>query len=156
LSVATTVIVGVGNLLLGDDGVGVVVARRLAKRLEGREDVAVIECPVGGLRLAELLAGHDHAVVVDAWSPGEDPPGTIRDGGLEACRFSTHTSCSHDTNLPLAVLTLTGLGVPMPKEIRLIGIAAERVDTFGEQLTPAVAAAAEQVVDRLAAHVEQA
>jgi hydrogenase maturation protease len=153
--VAATIIVGIGNLLLGDDGVGVVVARQLARRLAGRDDVTVIECPVGGLRLAELLAGHDHAVVVDAWSPGDDPPGTIRDGGLESCRRSTHASCSHDTNLPLAVQALETLGVPMPAEIRLIGIAAERVDTFSDELSPAVAAAAERVVDRLAASLER-
>ena len=147
--VDTTIIVGIGNPFLGDDGVGVVVAERLGRRLAGRSDVSVRECPVGGLRLAELLVGHHHAIIVDARVPGDDPPGTIHDGGLEGCIDSWHASCAHDTNLPLALRTLAGLGEPMPADIRLIGIAAGHMDTFSEILSPEVAAAANRVVDHL-------
>jgi hydrogenase maturation protease len=151
----STIIVGIGNPFLGDDGVGVVVAHRLHERCAGKAGVTVRECPVGGLRLAELLVGHDHAIIVDARIPGEDPPGTVREGGIEGCLDSWHASCAHDTNLPLALRTLAGLGEPLPADIRLIGIAAAHMDTFSEQLSPAVAAAADRVVDALAASLEQ-
>lgn len=150
-----TVVVGIGNLFLGDDGVGVVVAEGLRQRMAGRLDVTVLESPVGGLRLAELLVGHDRAIIVDARIPGDDQPGTILETGLEGCLESWHASCAHDTNLPLALRTLEGLGEPMPSEIRLISIAAHHMDTFSETLSPEVATAAGHLVEHLAARLEQ-
>jgi hydrogenase maturation protease len=155
----SAVVVGIGNPLLGDDGAGVAVARRLRVRLQERaigdgdpralDGVAVRECPGGGLRLAELLVGYASAILVDACAPGDDPPGTVRELGLEGCTASWHQSCAHDTNLPLAIATLQGLGEPMPSRLRIIGIAAGRVDTFTEELSPAVERAVERVADEL-------
>jgi hydrogenase maturation protease len=158
----STIVVGVGNPLLGDDGAGVAVARRLQSRLHARlhlqlpgwaatadRGVRVRECPAGGLRLAELLVGHASAILVDACAPGDDPPGTVRELGLAGCTATWHQSCAHDTNLPLAIATLAGLGEPMPAQLRIIGIAAGRVDTFTEELSPPVARAVERVVDEL-------
>jgi hydrogenase maturation protease len=152
---AGTIVVGIGNLFLGDDGVGVVVARRLSERLEGKGHVKVCECPVGGLRLAELLVDHEQAIIVDARVPGEQAPGTVIEGGLEQCLDSWHSSCAHDTNLPNALRMLGGLGERLPREIRLIGISAGHMDTFSESLSPAVDAAASRLVERLAAALEQ-
>jgi len=52
-----TVVIGLGNPYLGDDGVGVLVIRQLAGSLAGRQEVTVIELPVGGLRLMEAMVG---------------------------------------------------------------------------------------------------
>ncbi len=150
---ATTIIVGIGNPTLGDDGVGVVVANRLAVRLAHCPGVTVRECPVGGLRLAELLVGHRQAFIVDAMAPAVDsPPGSIHRLDVADCVNTWHASCAHDTNLPLALRTLAEVGEPLPGVITIIAIAAEHMDTFTEDLTPAVAAAAIRVEDEIAEH----
>ncbi len=69
-------VVGVGNVLHGDDGFGVSVARRLAE-LDLPDNVRVTETGIGGIHLVhELMAGYDALVVVDAVDRGR-PPGTV-------------------------------------------------------------------------------
>ena len=73
---AKVLIVGVGNILHGDDGFGVEVARRLAER-EMRPGVTVAETGIGGMHLVhELMAGFDALIVIDAVDHGR-PPGTV-------------------------------------------------------------------------------
>ena len=69
-------VVGVGNILHGDDGFGVEVARRMADR-ELPSGVVVAETGIGGMHLVhELMAGFDGLIVVDAVDHGR-PPGTV-------------------------------------------------------------------------------
>jgi hydrogenase maturation protease len=72
----SVLVAGVGNVLLGDDGFGVEVVRRLAA-VEMPEDVRVADFGIRGMHLAyELLDGHDLVVLIDAMSRG-GAPGTI-------------------------------------------------------------------------------
>lgn len=72
---ATALILGVGNTILSDDGVGVHVAReaaRLAANSAAAVDVA--EAEVAGLALVDLLEGYASAIIVDAVrAPGTSP-----------------------------------------------------------------------------------
>jgi hydrogenase maturation protease len=67
-------IVGVGNVLQGDDGFGVRVAERLAKRADLPPGVTVLEVGIGGMTLVqELFEGYDTLIVVDAVDRGGEP-----------------------------------------------------------------------------------
>jgi len=70
-----TLVAGIGNVFLGDDGFGVEVVRRLAERPR-RADVHVVDFGIRGLDLAWALAEHDRAILVDA-APRGAPPGTL-------------------------------------------------------------------------------
>ena len=73
---ARVLVVGVGNVLHGDDGFGVEVARRLSER-PLPQGVTVAETGIGGIHLVhELMAGYDALVVVDAVDR-DRPPGTV-------------------------------------------------------------------------------
>ncbi len=61
-----TIILGLGNPILSDDGVGNRVALELEDRVAERQDVAVMETSMSGLSLIDLLAGYDKAIIVDA------------------------------------------------------------------------------------------
>lgn len=76
MTTGRVLVVGVGNVLHGDDGFGVAVARRLAGRpLPAGVDVT--ETGIGGIHLVhELMAGYDAVVVVDTVDRGR-PPGTV-------------------------------------------------------------------------------
>jgi hydrogenase maturation protease len=137
----TTLILGLGNPLVTDDSVGLRVAAELKVRLAGRTDVEVGEDYWGGLRLMERMVGYDRAIVIDAIQTGA-PPGTIHH--LAVGDIPTQKSASaHDVNLPtaLALGRQVGWHLPGNESILLVGIEAEDILTFGENCTPAVAAA---------------
>ena len=60
-----TLVLGLGNPILSDDGVGLRVARELENRLD-QQEVTVVETSMAGLDLLDLLAGYDRAIIVDA------------------------------------------------------------------------------------------
>lgn len=153
-----TVVLGVGNPTLTDDGVGLRVADQFAAQLAARVDpltmadlgpVDVTCLCAGGLRLMEAMAGYDRAIVVDALVGGALPPGTIQEleeGDLSA----THNLASvHDLSLPYALDLGRATGVDLPEEIRVFGVRAADVTTFSEVLSTQVAAAVPVLVDHL-------
>ncbi|MGA2620932.1 MAG: hydrogenase maturation protease [Thermoguttaceae bacterium] len=141
-----TLVLGLGNPLVGDDSVGLRVAAELKGRLAGRTDVDVAEDYWGGLRLMEHMVGYERVIVIDALCSGA-APGTIRHlavGDLPTQRSAS----SHDTNLAtaLALGRAAGLCLPEDRNVLLVGIEAEDILTFGEVCTPAVAAAVPRAV----------
>ena len=150
-----TLVLGLGNPLVTDDSVGLRVAAELKSRLAGRPEVVVSEDYWGGLRLMERMAGFDRAIVIDAICTGA-PPGTIR--RLTPGSIPTQRSASaHDVNLPtaLAVGRTAGLHLPRDEDILLVGIEAEDILSFGEQCTPAVAAAIAPAVEEVVRAVDE-
>src|SRR4051794_24494827 len=91
----TTGIIGVGNPVLSDDGVGLQVARELRRRLSGRPDVTVLERCAGGLRLMESMAGYGRAVLIDAMESGA-AAGSIHELDEAALPLSRNIHSSHD------------------------------------------------------------
>lgn len=80
----TVAVIGIGNPLLGDDGVGVEVIKEMEK-LRLPEHVRVYDGGVGGLSLLGLIEGHKEAIFVDALEMGLEP-GSIRQLDVEWCR----------------------------------------------------------------------
>ncbi len=151
---ARTLIVGLGNPILTDDGVGVKVAAAVRAALSRDAAVDVAEASVGGLRLMEMLVGYERAILIDALVGAGIAPGSLRRltlDELEAMRASQHTASAHDADLTTALDLGRRMGLQLPAEITIYGIGAANVVDFGEEMTPAVAAA----VPRAAAAVLQ-
>jgi hydrogenase maturation protease len=136
-----TLVIGLGNPLVSDDSIGLRVAAELRGRLAGRADIEVAEDYWGGLRLMEQLIGYDRAVVIDAICTGA-APGTIHRLGPDDMSTQRSTS-AHDVDFATALAfgRQAGAALPPNEQILLVGIEAEDILTFSEQLTPAVAAA---------------
>ena len=157
-----TIVVGLGNPVLGDDGVG----WRVADEVEGRLSAvrqASGECPavdiewlgVGGLRLMEFLDGYDAAILVDAAEFPDRPLGEVRSCALEEldCYAAGHLDSAHDASLVTALALGRRLGASLPTRIQTVTVQVHSTDVFSEQLTPeveaAVPAAASAVVQLL-------
>jgi len=134
-------VIGLGNPVRTDDGVGLAVARAVRERLEGTEDVDVIELWAGGLRLTEAMTGYDRAVIVDALTSGDLAPGTVRSLELADLKATRNVTSTHDTSLPTALELWRLLGLPLPGEISVWGVAGQDLETLSEELTEPVAAA---------------
>jgi hydrogenase maturation protease len=143
-----TLVLGLGNPILRDDGVGIRVAQKLSDLLDGDPDIVVEEDYWGGLRLMERMIGFDRAIIIDAIVTHSEPPGTIMQ--LRADDMPTQRSASaHDVNLPTALELgrQSGAHLPGDNDILLIGIEAEDVQTFDESLSPAVHEAVPLAID---------
>jgi len=140
----TILVLGLGNPILTDDGVGVRVARLLRAALPPDCDVEVDEVSVGGLRLMERMVGHRRVLIVDALLSGTAPPGTVRRLTLDDLRQASdtrHSRSPHDADLVTALDLGRRAGMTVPEEVVFVAVEVENVVDFGEEPTPAVAAA---------------
>lgn len=148
-------VLGIGNDLLGDDGVGPVVVRRVKKILppELRGVVDVEEAATAGFDLIDYLRGYDRAVVVDAIKTDGGAPGTVYRFAVGALRPTAHLGRIHGINLAGALSIAEQLNIPIPKEITVVAVEAAELYTFGKGLTPAVAAAVEEAAQAVLAAI---
>jgi hydrogenase maturation protease len=145
-------ILGMGNLLLCDDGVGLRVAAELENRIN-RPEITVIETGVAGLSLLDLLVGYDRAIIIDAIQTVGGKAGQIYRLGPEAFDTTRRTATSHDVDFTTALEFGKKLNLPLPQEIVIFAIEASDVNTFSEECTPevqkAIPTCAEMVLQEL-------
>ncbi len=143
-----TLIAGVGNVLLGDDGFGVEVIRRLQSCGDLPAGVWLIETGIGGISLVqELLSGYGLLVVVDAVQQ-QRPAGScsLQEMSVPELRSlpqRERTALLADTHYanPARALSLAGALDALPARVYLLGCQADPRRDFGPGLSPAVQAA---------------
>src|SRR4030042_1437900 len=133
-----TLILGLGNPILSDDGVGNRIAQELEGKLSQRQGVTVQETSMSGLSLIDLLAGYDKAIIVDAIQTAEGNPGEIYRLNSDAFNNTRHASSPHDVNFATALELGNKLGIAMPKQIVIYAIEVDDISTFSEEFTPRV------------------
>ena len=145
-----TLVIGLGNPILGDDGVGWHVAEEIAKETADRSDVEVDCVSLGGLSLMERLTGSARVILIDAIFTGRVPTGTVSRIMLADLPDLTagHSASVHDTSLHNALSVGRSMNIPLPedKDVIIIAVEAENVYYFSQELSPAVAAAVPQTV----------
>lgn len=150
----STAIYGIGNILMGDDGVGPAVVQYLESNYD-LSDVTLEDLGTPSLDLPSYLSDHDKVIFIDAVACDEQP-GTIRLFSREeivavspGLRMTTHEPTINDA---LIILDFAGTA---PREVVLVGVVPETLEG-GIALSPAVAAAvpkAAQMAASLAALV---
>ncbi len=149
-----TLVVGVGNPILSDDGVGIHIARKL-KDL-GIPGVDVEELPASGLELLDMVLGYDRVVIIDAIVTDGGVPGqfyVLEEGDFER---TVHGASPHGINIATALALGRQLANDrMPTETQFIAIEAEDIVNVSESMTPAVAAAVQVVVDKVVADLRK-
>jgi hydrogenase maturation protease len=154
-----TIVIGLGNPILGDDGVGWKVAEKVSQLLASHPErqaygIDVEFLSLGGISLMEHLIGYQRAILIDAVT-SERAPGSVIVSNLDELPDTSafHTTSAHDTSLQNALKLGKTMGAELPSEVLVVGIAATHIYDFGEELSPpvagAVAKAAELVIDLL-------
>lgn len=142
-------VLGIGNLLMGDEGVGVEVVRQLEK-LTLPEDVVCLDGGTGGFHLLGPIQGAGEVVLIDATADGA-PPGTIR---RIRPRFSSdypRTLTAHDIGLKDLLDAMYLLG--KPPEITLFAVSVNWPQEIGPGLSEPVAASVPGIVDAVVQEV---
>ncbi len=144
--------IGLGNPILGDDGVGWHVAEVVGQMVLAQAlPIEVDSLAVGGLSLMERMVGYDRVVVVDAIRTGAKPIGAVTLIPLPdlADPGAGHLSSGHDATLQTALVAGRALGAELPDDasISIVAIEAEHVFDFEDKLSPPVAAAVPRAVE---------
>lgn len=132
-----TLIIGLGNPILGDDGIG----WRVAESVKKHYPPAEIDClSVGGLSLMERLIGYQKVIIIDAIQTQNGSIGQVYTLPLESLPdlSSGHTTAVHDTSLQTALHLGRMMGAKLPNEVMVVAIEADRVYDFSEELTEPV------------------
>lgn len=138
-------ILGIGNVLMGDEGVGVHALAELRKE-EWPDDVTLVDGGTGGFHLLSLLQDYEPVVMIDATADGR-PPGTV---GLIRPRFASDfppSLSAHDIGLRDLVEATALLG-HLP-ELHLVTVSIGGITPMCLTLSSPVAAAVPQVIDRV-------
>lgn len=166
LSTGRTLIAGVGNIFLGDDGFGPEVVRHLTSTIEPAPGGArVVDYGIRGVHLAyDLLDGVDTLILVDAVpSGGNDPPGSIRTLGISEADVGEGADAGLDAHGldPLAVLRqLRSLGGSLPQTFVVGCVPADMSEGIGlsrpvqASIPTAIAAIRAVIAGRLYANAE--
>ena len=137
-----TIVVGLGNPILGDDGVGWKIAEAVRQQLPADASVDVSFLSLGGISLMEHLIGYDRAILIDAVTSDQELGSVIVSDLKEISDYSAfHIASAHDTSLQKALKLGKSIGATLPTEVKVVGISTSHVYDFSESLTPAVAKA---------------
>ena len=126
-----TLVLGVGNLLMSDEGVGVHVIRQLVEQYRIPEEIQILDGGTLGMDLLYYLEGVENLLIIDAVETGE-PPGTIiRLEGDQVPSFLSIKMSPHEIGIPdmLAAARLKDL---FPSRLILIGVQPQTLEISTE------------------------
>jgi hydrogenase maturation protease len=150
-------IVGCGNLNRCDDGVGVVVAQRLALYVQARHrsDIQVFDAGTDGMAVMFRARGTRRLIIVDASRTGSDPGAIFKVPGSELAQDYQPTYTLHDFRWDHAIHAGRKIyGADFPTEVVVYLIEAASLD-LGCELTRPVLEAANKVAAELQTLIDQ-
>jgi len=132
------VVLGIGNPIIGDDGVAFHVIEALqADPPPG--DIILTGADVSGLAILDLIVDFDEAVIVDAIQTVNGVPGDVYRLTLDDFRVTKHTVSPHDVDLPTALDLGKLLKMKLPAKISIVAIEIPTANEFSTQLSNRVA-----------------
>jgi len=127
-----TLILGLGNLILTDDGAGIKIARKMK---EMNPNLDVVETCEAGITLLEHIAGYDKLVIIDSIKTEQGKPGEFYTLRLEDFKPAMDSSLSHGVDIATAFEVGKGLGYIMPQSVSIYAIEIKDNLTFAEECT---------------------
>lgn len=147
----SVLVLGVGNILLKDEGIGVRVIEELEKRYDFPESVELLDGGTAGMELMNTMASRDCLILVDAVKTGAPPATVVRLAGDEVPAFFRTKISPHQVGLSdvLAALTVTN---EKPANVVVIGVVPKDLGT-GLAMSPEIEAKMEEMIERVAAEL---
>jgi len=147
---AATLVLGLGNPLLGDDGAGWRIVSLLRKQIQAPDvEFECLDC--SGLSLMERLVGYRRAILVDGVTTANGKNGKVHCLSVEELGDPSlgHLTSAHDTSLQSALELGRQLGLPLPSPILLVGIEIQPCNDCREALSASVQQAVPEAVERI-------
>ena len=153
-----TVVLGLGNPVLSDDGVGLAVVAALQRLLAETpvRGVDVLGTTRAGFELIDILRGYARGVLVDCIVLPDPHPGRVRRLTVDGVSGCARLVNAHEMSVGTAFRLAEQMGIPMPGEVEIIAIEAGDTSTISERLTPPVQAVVEPLAREIYEHLKQA
>ncbi|MDD4601320.1 Hydrogenase 1 maturation protease [bioreactor metagenome] len=146
-------VLGIGNILLQDEGLGVKTIERLSQDYQFPENVQVLDGGTLGMGLIAFVEGADKLIIVDAVS-GKLPPGSIYElKGSEVKAYFQQAISLHDLGIQDVLATLEVLDKPI-NEVVVFGMQPKTIDVgleLSEVVVPGIARLESLVIEQLSA-----
>ena len=146
-------ILGVGNILLRDEGVGVRVVEHLSRRYQFPDNVRILDGGVLGVRLMGVVGDTDILIVVDAVCNQGAPGDLYRLADHQVPRRVLAKQSMHQMDLP-EVLALCK-AIDHDPSVVVVGVEPEDMSTINDRLTPTVAARLDELVAMVLAELDR-
>jgi hydrogenase maturation protease len=127
-----TLILGIGNPILTDDGVGIKVARSIKEK---NPDLEVIETSEAGMSLLEDTVDYDKLIIIDSIKTGQGKTGELYKLELEDLKPSGYFPTSHGLDIATAFELGQKLGYKIPRSISIYAIEVQDNANFCEECT---------------------
>jgi hydrogenase maturation protease len=164
---SSTLLIGLGNPILGDDGVGWRIVESVEAKIAGDpryhtryrpldsksiQQNAIVEVDylsIGGLSLMERILGYERVILVDSMETGLKPPGSVSTYALAELPNPSagHSASAHDTSLITALQTAEAIGGKIPAQVDVVAVEAKQTYQFTEELSEAVSQAVPRAVN---------
>jgi hydrogenase maturation protease len=131
-----TLVLGIGNIICGDDAVGIYVARVLKEKIQyaGLDIKETSEAP---LNLLDVMVDYEKVIIIDSIHAKDGTPGQIYRFTQNDLNKTSISSLSHNVGLPRIFSLGEGMGLKMPVHTVYYGIQIEKA-SFGEELSPKI------------------
>lgn len=130
-------ILGMGNDILTDDGIGPRLVRDLAKMKVSPLVRFEVAC-CGGLEIMEYIKGYSKVVFIDAIRTIDGKPGDVYNFNLSGFRETSHLSNLHDINFLTALKLGKNLDLDLPSDLHIIAVEIVEDMEFGEEFSEPV------------------
>jgi len=141
-----TLILGIGNPILADDGVGIEIAHRLK---EARPGLQVEETNEAAIVLLDYVIGYDRLIIVDSIKTGQGQPGELYKLGLDDFEKATDSPSSHGIDIATAFEVGRRLGCKMPESVSIYAVEVRDNSNFSERCTEEVEVKIPSIVKRI-------
>ena len=145
-----TLILGLGNPILGDDGVGIAIAQTIKERWPQDQSVDIVDVSLAGRFLLDLITGYRTVIVADAIITDENAAaGSVYALSVDDLGRVVNPYASHALDLRTTIELGKKLGYEMPETICIYAVEIEEHTVFREGLSPEVEAAVSPVAWRI-------
>jgi hydrogenase maturation protease len=149
-------VLGVGNTIMGDDGVGISVVRVVRDRLRSRADIEVKEVSVSGFKLVEEMLGYKKVIIADSYASHDSTPGRIREFTPEDFKDTLHVSSPHGADFATGLRLYRSIEPnKVPSAMRIFTVDIHPTNTFCERLSEPVRQAALKLAELIVHEIER-
>ncbi len=146
-------IMGVGNLLLTDEGFGIHTIKLIEERYDFPQNVSLIDGGVLGLNLLGVISEADHLIVIDAIKNGEAPGATYRIDGEAIPERVRAKNSLHQVDF-LEALTLCQALDKTPETV-ILGVEPEDIESLSIELTTTTKAKVDSIIEMVLAELDR-
>jgi hydrogenase maturation protease len=124
-----------GNTILNDDAIGIIIVRYLFAHLKNISGIDFRETSWGGFRIIDLMRGYDNVIIIDSIKTGKSNPGFIHHLKTKDLLHTLRLNSYHDINFITAIKLAEALNEKMPSDISILAVEVENNYTIIEKLS---------------------